>query len=54
MIYQAHTLQNYFASGLVLAGQNEDGELEFIGTDKQWDKAKKLEFTYQYEKIFKI
>lgn len=24
---------------LVLAGQNEDGELEWIGTDKQWDKV---------------
>jgi len=39
MIYQAHELKTYLTY-LTLAGQNEDGSLEFMGNDKAWDIAK--------------
>lgn len=29
-------------AGLVKWGENEDGETEWIGTDKQWAKADRL------------
>jgi len=29
---------------LILSGQNEEGELEWIGTNEQWNEAEKLEF----------
>jgi hypothetical protein len=37
MIYQANEL-NLKLNNLTLVGQ-EDGELQFIGTDKDWDSA---------------
>lgn len=41
---------------LALCGQNEDGELEWIGSDKQWDKLEIEEEAilrdYQLEKEF--
>lgn len=40
MIYKAYELKTRL-SNLVLAGSNEEKELEFIGTDKQWDKTEK-------------
>lgn len=35
MIYTAREL-NAMCRHLALAGQNEDGELEWIGTSRQW------------------
>ena len=32
-----------FDAGLVLAGYNEDGEPEWIGTQEQWERAEELE-----------
>lgn len=29
-----------FLEHLVLAGQNEDGELEWIGTEEQWQRVR--------------
>ena len=30
-------------AGLTLVGRDEDGELEWIGTERQWGEAKRLE-----------
>lgn len=38
MIYQANDLLAKLKT-LVLVGQNEEGELEFIGDNNQWAKA---------------
>ena len=52
MIYSARELQNYINSGLSLVGQDEDGSLEWMGSDEQWTRftwlqdGVKLENTY--------
>jgi hypothetical protein len=40
MIYTAKELLLKLKN-LVLAGKNEDGRLEWIGTDKQWELSQK-------------
>lgn len=47
MIYVAYMLRAKFNSGLVLSGQNSDGELEFVGTDDKFKKADELEKRYE-------
>ena len=42
MIYTAEDLQNGFKAGLMICGQ-EEGELEWIGNQKNWDLLKRLE-----------
>lgn len=32
----------YEKAGLVYSGKNEDGEMEFIGNDKQWEEAERM------------
>jgi len=32
----------YEQAGLVQVGKNKEGEMEYIGTVQQWDKAKEL------------
>lgn len=46
MIYEAHELQNRFRAGLVLCGQNADGELEWIGSKREWAEFRDLENDY--------
>lgn len=38
MIYTAQELHNKLIN-LTLVGQEEDGELQFMGTDQEWDKS---------------
>lgn len=33
----------YEIAGLVPAGKDEEGEMEYIGTDKQWKRYQELE-----------
>lgn len=42
MITNARTIQAACASGLVLAGQNDEREPEWIGNDAQWEEFKRL------------
>jgi hypothetical protein len=35
-------IEMFEENGLFYAGQNEDGELEWIGTDNAWKKCKEL------------
>jgi len=47
------TKQTIIESGLVEAGLNEDGQMEYIGTDKQWKEAERIQLindTYDLEK----
>jgi hypothetical protein len=39
----AGEIQNYIKAGLVLCGQDEDGELEWIGDDEAWKRLTWLE-----------
>lgn len=43
MIYTAQELNNYFDAGLQLVGQDENGELEFVGEDHNWTAHQWLE-----------
>jgi len=43
----AYQLKARFDAGLVLTGQNDEGELIFIGTQKEWRLAEKLEDFYE-------
>lgn len=36
MIYTAQQLRNYWEAGLEVWGQDEDGELEWLGTEAEW------------------
>lgn len=36
MIYPAKYFTDHFNAGLLLSGKNGEGELEWIGTDKNW------------------
>ena len=38
MVYTAQYFQDRILSGLQLAGQNEDGELLWMGTGREWRK----------------
>jgi hypothetical protein len=43
MILTAGEFLNYCKAGLTLVGRNEEGELEWVGTDKQWTKWSHIE-----------
>lgn len=38
-ICTAGELQKNFKAGLIIVGENNEGELEWMGTDKQWMKT---------------
>jgi hypothetical protein len=40
--YEAMKERAYTEAGLVFSGKNEDGENEWIGTQKRWDLATEL------------
>ena len=46
-ITTARELQAMFQGGLQITGEDEEGELMWIGTDEQWNKAKRLLTLYQ-------
>ena len=43
MVYYAYELLPKLKY-LTLTGQNEEGDLEFFGTEREWDKAEVYEF----------
>jgi len=49
MIYLAKELKAYFNSGLTLCGQDEDGDLEWVGTYKHWNRYESLLIAYDEE-----
>lgn len=46
MIYKAYEIQNKIKCGLILSGQNQDVELEWVGTGVQWNKVENLNKEY--------
>ena len=40
--YNTSKLRAYMEAGLQEAGENEDGEKEYLGTTKQWKEAERL------------
>jgi hypothetical protein len=47
MVYEAYQLRAKFDAGLQLAGQDEDGELQFMGSREEFDQVEILEDTYK-------
>ena len=47
--YQALRNRAYSEAGLILAGNDDDGDEEWIGTQNQWGKANLLLEKYSYE-----
>lgn len=43
----AKELLAYLNSGLILWGQNEDGELEWVGTEDRWSALRTLLNKYE-------
>lgn len=43
----AYELNNKIKAGLTLCGQDEDGELEWVGDEKMWKLAEELNKEYE-------
>jgi len=41
-ITTARELQAMFQGGLQITGEDDEGELMWMGSDEQWEKAKRL------------
>jgi len=37
MIYQAYEIKNKIKAGLIMCGQNTNGEIEWLGDRQKWD-----------------
>lgn len=50
-ITQAKVLQDNFKSGLMIAGKDTEGDLLWMGTDKQWENATEEEKANELKEI---
>lgn len=50
-ITSAHTIQNATLAGLILAGADEYGVPEWLGTDQQFATFKRLEDDFEHEQL---
>jgi hypothetical protein len=50
-ITTAHELQNKFKSGLLITGENDEGELEWIGSQDRWKDLEEKEAKDNYYNI---